>query len=274
MKRFLALLLIVVLPVIALADEAADDYRLIEATGDVAVVPAGSEEARAATAGLPLSEGDRVVTGDSGSAELADPSGTVLRLEANSSLSLESLRTGWTTFRLAVGRLLAKFNHTMDSHYSVQTPVAVASVRGTEFALDVAEDGELNAGVVDGQVAIQRPENSEQPAGKEWKEEVLEKSQGLSIRPLERPRRLSEIPRPLVRSLDWFPRIRERVPKLREQWKNLTPLERRQLRRESLRERVQWRVPGKPGEGITPLRERVRPRPIPRPRRLRAIPRP
>lgn len=282
-KRFLAILLFVSLPAIVVAQDAPEDYRLIASSGDVAVIPAGSQEPQAARAGLPLAEGDRVVTGPSGSAELAAKSGTVIRLENNSSLGLESLRSGWSIFRLTIGRFLGKFQHTPDSHYSVRTPVAVASVRGTEFALDVAENGELNAGVVEGEVAVTAPDeapatapgaDSARESGAAWKEEVLGASQGLAVRPLEQPRRLSEIPRPLVRSLDWFPRIRERIPKLREQWKDLPPLERERLRRESLRERVQWRVPGRPAENVQPLRERiprvpVERRRLPRPGRIR-----
>lgn len=266
MKLCIAFAMLSLVPMTVHADDSVEDFRIITVSGPVAVIPAGSDAPLAAAAGLPLSTGDRVVTGAGGAAELATKAGSVIRLDGNSSLGLDDLRSGWTTFRLAVGRFLGKFQHSATSHYAVKTPVAVASVRGTEFALDVANDGELNAGVVEGEVALESPTESEADAAPPapWTEEVLTTAQGLSVRPLERPRRLSEIPGPLVASLDWFPKIRERIPRLRETWKDLDPLARQQLRVASLRERVQWAVPGRLRSRLPAPRNRVAPRPIER----------
>jgi len=275
MKLCIVIATIVLLPWSIFADEPVEDFRLVEAAGEAAVIPAGSDEPMAAKAGIPLSQGDRVVTGAGGSAELATRSGSVIRLENNTSLGLDDLRPGWTTFRLSVGRFLGKFDRTGKSRYRVRTPVAVASVRGTEFALDVAPDGALEAGVVEGEVGFAPDEPAEgetSSTGPTWQEEILTSSQGVSVRPNETPRRLKEIPPPLVRSLNWFSRVRERIPHLRDTWKDLDPAERLKLRRESFRERVQWQVPDRLRKTLPSPRERVKPQPIPRRRPLRTGP--
>ena len=266
MKRIAAASLLLISSTALGAEE---DYRIVDVSGQVAVIPKNGSEGSPASVGLPLSAGDRVVTGSGGQVELAAKSGTVIRLEGNSSLGLDDLRSGWTQLRLYVGRLLARFERGTKTRYNIKTPVAVASVRGTELALEVGEDGSLEAGVIEGEVAIEPP--AEKPAEGEqagWDPEILTSSQGVSVAPLGRPRRLSEIPRPLVRSLDWFPRVRQRVPALRERWKDLDPPSRQRLRNQALRERIKWEVPPRLRQGLKSPRERVKPhRRSPRPGR-------
>lgn len=255
-------LLLLCLAAPAAAAVADDDFRVTGATGEAAVIPSGDDAASPATSGLPLSPGDRIVTGPSGRVELAAQNGTIFRLEPNSSFAIEAPTSRWSSFRLQVGRLLAKFAASKDRPYRVNTPVAVAAIRGTELILDVTESGALQGGVVEGEVAFGPPTEADAAA---WSG-VNVSSGGIEILPEAKPRRMSDIPARLRPAVAAFPSIRERVPKLRASWKQLAPSQRASLRREALRERVRWTVPAKLRDRIPPPGRRHPPLPR-RPRR-------
>ncbi|MFH2204118.1 MAG: FecR family protein [Elusimicrobiota bacterium] len=137
------------------------DARLTEVEGDVKVYLAGSddEEGIEAEPGMPLSKGDRVKTGDNGRAEIAMAEDNALQLGSRSVLRFMGLRKQDTFLGLDFGHLVAKAKLLVRRRYRVRTPTSVTAVRGTEFGIEVVDDGEATPktviGVFDeGQVAV------------------------------------------------------------------------------------------------------------------------
>ncbi len=223
---------------LSFADDTTIEYRVTDVAGDVGFIPKEGTEISPVVTGLTLDPGDRLVTGKTGRVEFATKAGTVMELKENSHLTVESFSGQVSKFFLKVGRLFGKFAsaQTTQHRYNIQSPVTVAAVRGTELAMCVEENGETQAGVNEGTVSFESAEG----------EIVVEESQGIIVKPNEKPEHLKEIPPLVAKDLAWFPHIRNRVPRLREQWKDRPPLARLELRQRALRKRVQWRRPSRP----------------------------
>ena len=131
--RTLAIALIVVagLPILSLA-QAETDYeaRLTEAKGEVTVFTADEPEGVPGGAGMPLLPGDKVKTGEDGSAEIALSGEHCISLRSRSELTLSNLRRADSELSLALGSLLAKVQSLAGGLFRVRTPSAVAAVRG------------------------------------------------------------------------------------------------------------------------------------------------
>lgn len=233
----------------ALLAETDSPYRITEVEGRVAVVPQGSSDGSPATVDFSLEPGDQILTGENARVEIATHEGTVMELSGQSSMTLEESSPSVSTFFLKVGRLLARFASAKETgrEHRLRTPVAVAAVRGTELALEVGESGNLDAGVVEGEVALLPSNDGPAADGQmaDWQNVVLQTSQGARVAPRTPPVRLSEIPPVLVPSVGRFAHIRQRVPHLRERWKHLDPPTRKRLRQEALRERIKWQPPAR-----------------------------
>jgi tetratricopeptide (TPR) repeat protein len=105
----------------------------------------------------PVWSGDRVVTGDADKAEIQFQDGTTLRLSFNTTLEIPRVtpqRSNASTLsrpsqvNLLLGQVWAKVqNTTNQTQFAVQTPVATAVAKGTEFGLKLqkATAATLNA---------------------------------------------------------------------------------------------------------------------------------
>ena len=164
--------------------------------------------------------------------------------------------------------------------------MAVAAVRGTELGIVVDENKEMQAGVVEGEVAFGpdvEPSTSDvktdeatpvqvssasvegssativmdradddvsASSAPQSGEIVVHGSQGVVYKPGVSPVKMAQIPPLVVSSLDWFQSVRARVPALREQWKELDTPSQMKLRAGALREKITWTVPAKLGDDI------------------------
>lgn len=98
-----------------------------------------------AAASAELQLGDRIETGDADKAEIQFNDGTTLRLNFNTTLEIPSPKAKGqspkslprpTEIRLLLGEVWSKVQKLTNApHFAVQTPVATASVKGTEFGL-------------------------------------------------------------------------------------------------------------------------------------------
>lgn len=159
-----ALLLVAVLAVLAAPLSAQDnaeggvDARVTSARGDVYIYYKDApDEAVEAEEDAPLEAGDRVQTGRGANAELSLDGDSVIELGANADFEVESLETSAPSFSLSLGSILAKIKSMAQTggRLTVRTPTSVASVRGTEFGVDVEDGGDSHVGVFDeGQVAV------------------------------------------------------------------------------------------------------------------------
>jgi len=254
------------------------EYRVTQVSGETGFIPKDGKEISPLSAGISLEPGDRLVTGKNGRVEFATRAGTVMELKENSSLTVETISDQVSKFFLKVGRLFGKFASaaTTGHSYSIESPVTVAAVRGTELGMCVEETGETQAGVTEGTVVFSPVSDSEESISPVavggvpvempgWKEGdvTVEESKGIVVKPHERPEHLNEIPPLVVKDLTWFPAARERVPKLREQWKDRQPMARLQLRQQVLRERVKWKPPQHIRDGLHSPKQRMKDRFVP-----------
>ncbi|MBM3157310.1 MAG: FecR domain-containing protein, partial [Chloroflexi bacterium] len=113
-------------------------------SGDVQVQKKGSTAWTNATNGMKLAVGDTLKTGNNGSAEIRFFEGSVMEVKANSQVVIEDLSlaaTGSTSVGLKqlIGNTVNRVGQLVDSAsgYEVETPAAVAVVRGTAFSLAV-----------------------------------------------------------------------------------------------------------------------------------------
>ena len=116
---------------------------------------------QAVAAGQRLGSGTTLATRDNSKLSIKFADGSILKMESNSALKLDtlSLYSGGgmvdTKLRLQQGRLEAQANpqHVQGNTMQITTPTAVAAVRGTQFR--VAADGEtIRQETLDGNVAF------------------------------------------------------------------------------------------------------------------------
>ncbi len=122
--------------------------KISSVSGDVQVLRSGSAESVKATNGMELAVGDTITTGNNGSANLTFFDGSVMEIKANSEIlvnELSTASTGSTAVSLMeqVGSTINRIGKLVDSasKYEVDTPAAVAVVRGTVFDLLVQQNG-------------------------------------------------------------------------------------------------------------------------------------
>jgi len=245
------------------------DARITAVEGKVLLTNAAGE-ASFAQADAPLQAGDRLDVSSSGRVEIALASDSVMEFSAGSRVTVGSIEKKDSLIDLAVGTVVAKLNWAKRRGYGmrIRSPVAVAAVRGTEFAVQVAENGETDIGVFDeGRVAVTDRADEKSP------ERMLAPRQEIRF---ERGARRAP---PEIRELRRLRGHRDRVAHmngrqafLKENWRRMPARERSQARRRAFergmrdpatRERMQRRMQKRREEFATPkspTREMRRPR--------------
>ncbi len=200
------------------------DARIIHSSGSVTVLLAseGALKPFLAEDGLPLSPGDSVKTGHDGSALLTLSGVHSITLLRDSKIKISSVAKSETLLDLAFGRMLAFISPLVEGQkLSVETPQAVAAVRGTEFGVDAAASGS-SVGVFDeGHVDVFNP------AGKV----MIGPNQETSIAPGRPPREPRALTNRFLRYRPFLKRLREQWRQLRRAWPRYAKLDRRVLRR-------------------------------------------
>ena len=122
--------------------------KISSVTGTVQVLKNGSTNPVNATNGMELAVGDTITTGSNGSANLTFFDGSVMEIKANSKIVVNELSTASTgstavSLKQTVGSTINRIGKLVDSSskYEVETPAAVAVVRGTVFDLAVQQNG-------------------------------------------------------------------------------------------------------------------------------------
>lgn len=233
MKTLVAFALAAILPgsVFSQDDAGRWDARVASAHGTVSIHPADGSEEVSAEAGMPLEQGDRVMTSSGAWAEIALDGGSLITLRENSDFSLEDTQKTGSSFMLALGCLVAKIQKLGEARMRVRTPTAVAAVRGTEFGVEVEPPGQTHVGVFDeGEVEVSGASGGAEVIAPQQETTVLPGRAPLSALPLRR----FLVRRELVR------RQRGRLQEVRRGWRALNAEKRREARRtsfERMRER-------------------------------------
>lgn len=207
------------------------DARLTTVDGLVTVTPKGATDAVTAYAGMPIAAGDRIVVGADGRAELGLAAESLIELGPGASMTVSNLEERYTFLDLDLGSFVAKFHwdKALGRRLDVRTPTAVASVRGTEFGLTVAPDGETSVAVFDeGRVAVRAkdapalgetmltPHQETEVAHGQPAVETHDGRDYLRVGPLSRMEPYHE----------HVERIRERQQELRSTWTRIPPSQR------------------------------------------------
>lgn len=108
---------------------------------------------------MKLKDGDKIKTGADGILELTFTNGTRVWIRENSSIALAALETAQesgglaTEFNVEKGKIRSKVNKIgKGNKFSIRTPTSVASVRGTDLAVEVSEEGTTQLFVFEGNV--------------------------------------------------------------------------------------------------------------------------
>ena len=139
-------------PAIA-AGNNADRWTVTQRSGDVRVVRPGLQPA-SMTVNQALVAGDAIVTGASGRATLARGADYIV-VAPHSRLRLPSKpqKAGFTSIIQDLGTLLYKVRHTGVPHFSVDTPMLAAVVKGTTFTI-VVQNERSAVQVIEGAVEV------------------------------------------------------------------------------------------------------------------------
>lgn len=200
------------------------DARLTAVSGEVTVYTADAPtQPAAASVGMPLDEGDRVVVAAGGSAEVSLDGTSLLELGENADFTLTSLSRARAELSLALGSLLAKIQKLGDDRLQVRTPAAVAAVRGTEFGVDAGGAGaEARVGVFDeGRVEVTGSGGME----------TLTPNQETSVRPGERPRPAAPLSGRFLARREAMRAAVRRLAVVRRGWRRVSAARRREFRR-------------------------------------------
>jgi hypothetical protein len=119
----------------------------IDVPRDASILRNGTEQAL--VQGADISSGDVIKTGDNGKATLFLTEGSILKLSTDTQVEFEELlETEVTKLKLLGGKIWLDARPT--EKHEIHTPVDVLAVRGTEFTVEVAEDGTTTLIVLEG----------------------------------------------------------------------------------------------------------------------------
>ncbi len=130
--------------------------KIESVTRSVEVMPSGGNGWKKAGANAPLATADKIRTGKRSVARVKLGDGSKVLLLQNSQAEIEKLSSVQKTIKLLRGRvraIVAKIKG--GNNFHINTPVGVASVRGTDFEVEVSEDGQsMLVEVNEGQVGV------------------------------------------------------------------------------------------------------------------------
>lgn len=149
---------------------AAETPRIVTITkleGSVLIQAKGKAIALPARTGMELKAGDRIITGKDGKVEISFDDGSITRVAPNSRIDFEKLSqdetqgTTTTVINTNWGKIWNKVQHLINknSRFEVNTPSAVAGVRGTEYAVHV-ERLNTQVRVYRGKVGVKSQKNN------------------------------------------------------------------------------------------------------------------
>jgi hypothetical protein len=143
--------------------EAADSTPLTVLSitgGNVLVMKPGDTEWTTGTAGMTLGVDYKIKTEAGGHATITFFEGSTIELDSGTEISLGELSLDGTAGHISIeqslGKTISRVKKLVDpaSSYEIETPAAVASVRGTEFYVSVKLNGDTTIGNIEGLMAV------------------------------------------------------------------------------------------------------------------------
>lgn len=131
-----------------------DSATLDGVSGKVLVRGKNSNLWNQVSEGYTLKEGDSVKTQRRSQTTLLFEDGSKVEVAARSFFVLEAAKKAQKSLSFSFGRMKAFVQKTMSQRFSVRTPTAVCSVRGTEFQVDVAQNGATTVDLFSGLLGV------------------------------------------------------------------------------------------------------------------------
>lgn len=129
------------------------------AQGEVLVRKAGSSDWVQGMVGMILATGDAIKAGTSANTSVTFFDGSTIVLRSNTQIEIRELFQGRTTsirLRQDIGETLSKVEKLVDpaARYEIETPAAIAAVRGSSMLVNVAIDGTTTVQNLAGQISV------------------------------------------------------------------------------------------------------------------------
>ena len=160
---FLLLVLLLTLGTACTCSKISDQYCTItRISGVVTVLPVGSIAWTEAEVDTQLRAGDRIRTTDNSSAIITFFEGSVIELKSNTEVGITELiievgpKSTTISLEQTIGTTINRVQKLVDtaSSYEIDTPSAVAAVRGTEYEVVVLSDSTTTVIVTEGNVSV------------------------------------------------------------------------------------------------------------------------
>jgi hypothetical protein len=152
---------------------------LSEVRGHVRIQESHDSGLRAVSPGQELPEGCWLHTSRDGRAVVSFPDGSRIELAPSSTFSLQQQNPEATGLRFTGGLFRAAVSPQRGRRFRIQTPAAVASVRGTDFRVYVKKAGGTTIDLFSGALSVQDNQGVQRDisGGQRW---VVDMEQGLS----------------------------------------------------------------------------------------------
>jgi hypothetical protein len=160
--RLLSLLLLpplLLIPFIGCSQSEAPGSLISAVEGDVQIRRAGTTDWTKAELRVTLSGMDVVKTGADSSGSITFFDGSVIDLNPDTQVEIRELVRGKTTsirLKQEIGETLSRVKKLVDpaSRYEIETPVAIAAVRGSQMRVTVGPDGTTTVQNVEGKISV------------------------------------------------------------------------------------------------------------------------
>ncbi len=132
--------------------DAAPHFALV--AGPVATQKQGLPGWKVAVVNAKLDPGEQVRTGVSANATILFDDDSRIELGPNATFAIAENAPGRISIKLPIGFLRALISKVAGRQFQIKTPTAVCSVRGTEFTVDVNQEGHTNVQMFSGLLAV------------------------------------------------------------------------------------------------------------------------
>tara|TARA_B100000519_G_scaffold22292_1_gene15774 strand:+ start:342 stop:1013 length:672 start_codon:yes stop_codon:yes gene_type:complete len=133
-------LLVIILSAVTIISASSKVAIAIKTKGDVSIIHKGLNTAQALKPGSPLSDQDKIRTGKNGFVAIMYlDDKTVLKMLGNSDMTIMGQRSGVKinkSIDIKYGKIAAAVTPQKGKEFMIATPTSVASVKGTELAID------------------------------------------------------------------------------------------------------------------------------------------
>jgi hypothetical protein len=149
------------LTVVQLNAKATPVAKISFVVGDVKTMKSEKKDWKKVTFDQALAAGEKVKSTEDSRAEIAFSDGSIIRVDANTQLTIEDLKkdskAGLTaTGKVWSGKVWANVNKvSKKSKFELESPTAVAAVRGTVYRMSVLPDNTTKVAVYQGEVKVE-----------------------------------------------------------------------------------------------------------------------